>query len=503
MATATGAGVTGNPLIDTLLEGSRWTSPTITYGFPTAGSNWSGYGSAGEPFNGFAGLTTAQQAAVGAALRAWADVAALTFVPVADPPSVATLRFAGTAATGTAHAYLPSTSTLGGDVWFGPRLTGVAEWTPGRFEYMTALHETGHALGLKHPHEAGDISGPADLAVDSVEFTVMSYRSFVGASVSEAMRVAAGSFPTGPMVHDVAAIQALYGPNYATAADDTVYRFTPDTPVIFTTVWDGGGSDTYDLSAYAGAVTVNLEPGAWSTFATGQLARLDAGNATVVARGNVVTAYLHGNDDRALIENAVGGAGGDRLTGNRAANTLSGNGGADTLSGGGGPDILYGNTGDDVLYGNTGDDTLFGGQDRDALFGGQDSDRLFGQLGDDVLYGQLGADVLFGGQGNDTLFGGQGDDALFGNVGDDLLFGNLGNDTMTGGGGADRFVALGNDTITDFNVAEGDRIIAAAGAVRGVSEAGGAAVINLGNGTTVTLAGVPAAAVTGDFFVAA
>lgn len=45
-----------------------------------------------------------------------------------------------------------------------------AAFTPGGTGHLTLLHEIGHALGLKHPHEAGLIG-----AENSDQFTVMSY----------------------------------------------------------------------------------------------------------------------------------------------------------------------------------------------------------------------------------------------------------------------------------------------------------------------------------------
>ncbi|MBE2896949.1 Ig-like domain-containing protein, partial [Pasteurellaceae bacterium HPA106] len=56
--------------------------------------------------------------------------------------------------------------------------------------------------------------------------------------------------------------------------------------------------------------------------------------------------------------------------------------------------------------------------------------------------------------GNDTINGGNGDD---------IIIGGAGNDTLTGGAGADQFVynlkgGNGDDTITDFNAAEGDKL---------------------------------------------
>ncbi|WP_343574484.1 retention module-containing protein [Pseudomonas sp.] len=81
------------------------------------------------------------------------------------------------------------------------------------------------------------------------------------------------------------------------------------------------------------------------------------------------------------------------------------------------------------------------------------SDNLYGGDGNDILYGQGGNDFLFGEGGNDILLGG---------TGSDQLTGGQGNDILTGGAGADTFIwkagDIGNDTITDFNAGEGDRI---------------------------------------------
>ena len=66
-------------------------------------------------------------------------------------------------------------------------------------------------------------------------------------------------------------------------------------------------------------------------------------------------------------------------------------------------------------------------------------------------------------------FGGAGRDQLVGDAGNDTLTGNAGLDRLTGGLGADRFVflsradstlaATGRDVITDFNRAQGDKIV--------------------------------------------
>ena len=90
--------------------------------------------------------------------------------------------------------------------------------------------------------------------------------------------------------------------------------------------------------------------------------------------------------------------------------------------------------------GGAGDDSVNGGYTDDTLSGGKGDDRMRGGSGDDVLGGD---------KGNDTIDGGAGDDILIGGMGDDLL---------TGGAGADVFVfdgvAIGKDTVTDFDASE-------------------------------------------------
>jgi Ca2+-binding RTX toxin-like protein len=61
------------------------------------------------------------------------------------------------------------------------------------------------------------------------------------------------------------------------------------------------------------------------------------------------------------VENVVGGALGDTLTGNSGSNVLIGGEGNDTLTGGSGRDLLLGGSGADILHGGTGDDILTGG----------------------------------------------------------------------------------------------------------------------------------------------
>lgn len=128
---------------------------------------------------------------------------------------------------------------------------------------------------------------------------------------------------------------------------------------MFLTVWDGGGTDTYDFSAYATNLKVDLRPGKASVLSATQLADLDAyGNHK--ASGNVYNALLYKENKASLIENATGGKGADNLMGNEASNVLKGNGGNDTIDGGLGSDWVMGGSGNDLLTGGQGADKIVG-----------------------------------------------------------------------------------------------------------------------------------------------
>ncbi|MEQ1715055.1 MAG: calcium-binding protein [Hyphomicrobium sp.] len=193
------------------------------------------------------------------------------------------------------------------------------------------------------------------------------------------------------------------------------------------TMSGGNGTDTASYVVTTAAVTVSL------ALTTAQ---------------NTVGA---GVDTLASIENLVGGAGADRLTGNSANNVLRGGGGNDILLGGDGNDTLTGVAGNDVLNGGNGIDT--------ASYLGNTS-AVSVNLGLTIAQNTLGAGI-------DTLtfienlIGGNSNDRLTGNSGNNVFNGYTGNDILTGGAGSDtfRFTAPLNgatnvDTITDFNAAQ-------------------------------------------------
>jgi hypothetical protein len=341
---------TGNILIDGILMGTKWAITSLTYSFPTSASYYgSNYGDA-EPSHGFKALNAAQQLWMKSVFANYSAIANVTFTQVTETSTVhGDLRYAESNVPGTAWGYYPATSALGGDVWLNNSTGWYNSPLKGNYAGLTMLHETGHALGLKHPHETYNSFGTEPAAYDSLEYTVMSYRSYVGAATSGGYTTAADSYPQSLMMLDIAAIQQLYGANFTTNAGNTVYSWdpvtgresingVPDTSTlagnkIFLTIWDGGGSDTYDFHNYATALKVDLEPGAWTTVSTAQLANLGNGH---YAAGNIANALQYQGNPASLIENAIGGLGNDTIIGNAADNALTGGAGNDSLNGLGG-----------------------------------------------------------------------------------------------------------------------------------------------------------------------
>ena len=328
--------------VQALISGARWSTTALTYAFPNEANDYpAGFGDPSDPEPAsFAPFTGAQQSAVGLMLHQISGVTALTFGQLLhDDEGSAQLRYAMTGATEAAHAYYPGSRPEAGSAWFNK--VNFNSPVPGNYAWSSMLHETGHALGLKHGHESPAIS----YGRDTLEYTVMTYRSYSGAATGEdgGYTNEIWGYPQTLMMLDIAALQRTYGANFTHNAGDTIYTWSPTTGQmsingagqgapggnrVFMTIWDGGGNDVYDLSAYASATLIDLRPGEWVRTSAIQLANLGHGH---MARGNIANALQFEGDPRSLIENAVGGSGNDLIIANQAPNRLSGGGGADTF----------------------------------------------------------------------------------------------------------------------------------------------------------------------------
>ena len=193
---------------------------------------------------------------------------------------------------------------------------------------------------------------------------------------------------------------------------------------------DGGiGTDTIDFSTFAATSFINL------TLA-------GAVDATVTVNGG--TAQTLSN-----IENVIGSAGDDVITGDTLDNEIQGGLGDDTLNGGAGADLLEGGAGEDTFTGSAGQNTYDGGADIDTL---DYSTQAGINYIDVTLNGAGDAAVILDGATNDVVrnvenvIGTDGDDIIRGDGEDNRLEGGIGDDILSGGGGTGDYLDGGTNT---------------------------------------------------------
>jgi len=202
---------------------------------------------------------------------------------------------------------------------------------------------------------------------------------------------------------------------------------------------------------------------------------------------------LQGNSSTLAPDNILGGAGVDTISSGAGGDTINGGEGVSYLRGDEGNDSLVGGSAFDDINGNMGDDTVATGAGEDFCVGGRDNDSLSGGGDYDLVYGNLGADYCDGGSGNDVVRGGQDNDICLGGSGNDFVSGDKGDDTMTGGTGADLFHTFGDaglDRVTDFSLAEGDRVQLDPGTQFTVAQVGADTVISMTGGGRMVLVGI-------------
>ncbi|MCU7263243.1 M10 family metallopeptidase C-terminal domain-containing protein, partial [Pseudomonas koreensis] len=403
--------MTGNKYVDSLIAGSYWLGsnwsplgPTnLSYSFMAPNTSYfvTNYSPDNE-YNALYELTSGQKSAITDALGNWSAVANLNFTLTSDDiNNVGDLRFGGYRLMDdktAAWAYFPANSPVAGDVWIGPQ-TNDANPGKGSYDYLTFVHEIGHALGLKHPFDVSATNKTLlDPALDDVHFTVMSYNSNYSYQ------------PTTPMLLDILAIQSLYGANTLWQTGDNVYKWAANQSV-FETIWDAGGNDTIDGSNQLAAVSINLNEGAFSQIGKNFI---DYNSWTSIHDG---LAIAYG----AKIENAIGSAFNDTLTGNALDNFLDGQAGADTLIGGTGNDTYVVDNSADVIIETSAlateidtvrasVDWVLGANLENLTLTGSANLTATGNTLNNVLTGNAGNNSLLGGLGADTMIGGAGDD---------------------------------------------------------------------------------------------
>lgn len=314
-----------------LMAGSKWSAvdaasgrTVITYSFADPGSSVFSGTDASDFAKTLSAFSQADRQMTRELLQKIAQVCNVQFVEVADNAAQCgairyaysdqptTLKFAG-------YAFYPSSTAAGGNVWIATA-QAAAQWDFYRPDLV--LHETLHAMGLKHP-----FSGDTVLASDQdiIPNTVMSYSPLAGSSTGSL-----SSYPAEPMAFDIAALQYLYGASGQASGDDVYDLAGAQWQGGFHTLWDAGGRDTLDASRIGHGVSLDLHAGAHSDIGvtvTAQALRADGSTQATTYHGTFTVA------PGAQIENAIGTAGADRIVGNELANRIAGGAGDDTIDG--------------------------------------------------------------------------------------------------------------------------------------------------------------------------
>ena len=409
-----------NGVIDHLTTGQsiHAANGVITYTFLDTPTLLGLYNNPKYGFTAGVGLTPytdAQEAAARDAVQLWDDLIPQTFKEVSGMG--ADIVYANSDDPAQAYAYYPGHRgwKFQSDVFtHNPETNWTNNWfTPGGYGNTTLIHETGHTLGLSHPgaynydpNVSQDYVGLAEYAQDSRQYSIMSYWD---ASETGAVIVNWDEFvfstPQTPMLHDILAIQSIYGADPTTRAGDTIYGFHSNAgndlydfnqnPYPFMSIYDAKGNDTLDLSGFTASQFVDLHAGSFSSIGQGapsaadvaaaraHLAEISGLNFGSISQGsiNATVNYYAGFNGQAIeadtgvaginateysnfsiaygvtIENAIGGSARDLLWGNEVANTLSGMGGNDVLEGFEGNDTLIGGDGSDTFVFQTVDTT--------------------------------------------------------------------------------------------------------------------------------------------------
>ena len=139
----------------------------------------------------------------------------------------------------------------------------------GSYNYITIVHELGHAMGLAHPFDNGGTSTVYDGVQTSFgdfgdydanlqPLTIMTYNDISSPYVPDTSDSTTGFLATfGPI--DIVTLQFLYGKNTNFNIGNNTYKFPSNSDgKMWETIWDSGGINTIDASTSNTNTIINL-----------------------------------------------------------------------------------------------------------------------------------------------------------------------------------------------------------------------------------------------------
>jgi len=339
-------GMTGDDAVDGLTNGYRWLldgQNTLSYSL-SGGFNGeyflnpdlmlAYFGSAITSFTDFADIgfqNVGQYANPLAAYRAGSDI------NLSIDGAGALFSSSGAWALGffPAYQYLDDPYPgAAGDVFINTQSDAnrLPSYAPGSQGYFLLLHEIGHSLGLKHPHDDGGTGRPTfdELGIGRLDqdyVSVMSYNDDAAWNLVQ-------WDPATPMVFDVIALQYMYGKNLATNAGDSFFQI--DRTGMYHSVWDASGTDTVSVATGSEGWLIELPDLTISDLVDTKIGRAEPlADLQMTVPQDLV--WLLGD-----MENALGSAHDDLIVGNDLDNWLQPQAGDDRVDGGAGSDmVLY------------------------------------------------------------------------------------------------------------------------------------------------------------------
>ena len=367
------------PQVQALLSGKKWEDKVITYSFnETIPPEY--YETGDKLTRNWHPFTDNERQIVHNIFAKLAQQIDIEFVEVSEGGEIRYNKI-DMDSSKTGFSYYPDSNgrKLAGDVFIANDYDENGSNAPGTDAWLTFVHETGHALGLKHPFEGTHQLSDEE---DNTLYTVMTYtaKGTTKIEFSYDNEVCRAHFPinTAPdayQLYDIMALQSIYGANTHTSTESDTYDLSQlSHNGKYALIWDAGGNDTIDLSKTDGENHIFLKDGTLSSVDLDSIERqIDRAVSYFVMHGcekthakewvesvfddpDVQRFLYMGENNLAIsqgvrIENVITGNGNDIIYDNALDNIIKSGGGNDQIYlSEGGYDIVMGDSGNDRVY---------------------------------------------------------------------------------------------------------------------------------------------------------